>query len=129
MDETLSLLSEGVEITGEISFTNALRVDGFIKGKIQSDSYLIIGSAGKVNADINVHRISVSGEFHGTIRAHDRVEIHRDGKVYGDIYSPCLIIEAGAIFEGRCNMSDSSISKEREDTLPKAVDADPGISS
>ncbi len=129
MDEIVSLLGEGAEISGEISFAKSLRVDGSIKGKISSDASLIIGTVGKVDAEVNVRRISVNGEFQGVIHASDRVEIHKDGKVYGDIYTPCLIIEAGAIFEGRCNMSAASGTKQDDGVLLKAVDGDSGMTS
>jgi cytoskeletal protein CcmA (bactofilin family) len=105
-DKVVSHLGEGTEITGEVSFTNVLRVTGVIKGKVRSEATLEIGPGGKVDAEVNVRKVSIDGEFRGVIRASDRVEIRKDGKVFGDIYSPCLIIEAGGIFEGRCNMSD-----------------------
>jgi cytoskeletal protein CcmA (bactofilin family) len=117
-DEIVSLLGEGAELNGEISFTNGLRVDGVVKGKVRSEAALVIGRTGKVDAEVNVKKISIGGEFHGVIHASDRVEIIKDGKVYGDIFSPCLIIEAGAIFEGRCNMSERRTPKQDENTLP-----------
>jgi len=116
-DDIVSYLGEGAEINGEISFANGLRVDGVVKGKVRSEAILEIGPKGKVDAEVTVRKISVKGEFHGVIQASDRVEIHRDGKVFGDIYSPCLIIEAGAVFEGRCNMNESKkIASANEET-------------
>jgi cytoskeletal protein CcmA (bactofilin family) len=114
-DEIVSLLGEGAELTGEISFTNRLRVNGVVKGKVRSEATLEIGPTGKVDAEVNIRKISISGEFRGVIKASDRVEIHKDGKVFGEIYSPCLIIEAGALFEGRCNMAESRKSSIREE--------------
>jgi len=111
-DEMTSLLSEGVEFVGDLSFTLGLRVDGVVKGKVRSESILIIGPKGRVEAEVSIKRISINGEFHGVIYATDRVEIHKDGKVYGDINTPCLIIEAGALFEGKCNMSDRKADQE-----------------
>jgi cytoskeletal protein CcmA (bactofilin family) len=129
-DEIVSLLGQGAELTGEISFTNGLRVNGVIKGKVRSDATLEIGPGGRVDAEVSVRKISINGEFHGVIRASDRVEIHKDGKVFGEIYSPCLIIEAGAFFEGRCNMSDNKRTKTKEEgALLKALDLGPGKSS
>jgi cytoskeletal protein CcmA (bactofilin family) len=74
-----------------------------------------------VDAEVNIRRISVSGEFHGIIHASDRVEIHKDGKVYGEIYSPCLIIEAGAVFDGHCNMSNEKKSAAKEEKAPPKI--------
>lgn len=106
-DEILSILGDGVEFKGELSFAHGIRVDGIVRGKIRSESCLVIGPKGKVEADIAIRRVSIHGEFHGAIQASDRVEIHREGKVYGDLFTPCLIIEAGALFEGKCNMNES----------------------
>ncbi len=122
-DEIVSLLGEGAELNGEISFTNGLKVDGVVKGKVRSEAALVIGRPGRVEAEVNVKKISIEGEFHGVIRASERVEINKDGKVYGDIFSPCLIIEAGAIFEGRCNMSEKRTSKQDDDILLKAAES------
>lgn len=113
-DEIVSLLGKGAELTGEITFTNGLRVNGSIKGKVKSDAILDVGPEGKVDAEVNIRKITVRGEFRGIIHAQDRVVIHKDGKVFGDIFAPCLIIEAGAIFEGRCNMSADKASKLKE---------------
>ncbi len=105
-EEVLSLLGEGVELQGELSFAHGLRVDGVVRGRIRSDSCIIIGPKGRIEAEVAIRRVSIEGEFHGTIHASERVEIHKEGKVCGDIYTPCLIIEAGALFEGKCNMND-----------------------
>ena len=122
-DEIISLLGDGVEIAGEISFTQGLRVDGTIKGKVRSEAALVIGPKGKIDGEVSIRRISISGEFHGTILASDRVEIHREGKVYGDLFTPCLIIEAGALFEGRCNMSEQKAAQPSVDApVLRAVD-------
>jgi cytoskeletal protein CcmA (bactofilin family) len=118
-DEIVSYLDEGTELSGEITFIKGLRVNGAVKGKIRSDALLEIGSTGKVDAEINIRKILIRGEFRGVIHASERVEILKDGKVFGDIFSPCLIIEAGALFEGRCNMLDQKANPKMEDALTK----------
>ena len=105
-EEIRSVLGEGVELVGEVVFNHGLRVDGSMKGKLQSEASLVIGPKGKVEAEAYVRLVSINGELRGAIHASDRVEIHKEGRVYGDIYTPCLLIEAGAVFEGKCHMSD-----------------------
>ncbi len=121
-DELVSLLGHGVEVNGEISFSHGLRVDGIIKGTVRSEASLVIGPQGRLEAEVFIRKVIVGGEFHGIIHASDRVEIHKDGKVYGDIYTPCLIIDAGAVFEGKCNMSDRQDAKSGEAPVLKAVE-------
>jgi cytoskeletal protein CcmA (bactofilin family) len=128
-DTSISILSEGVELTGEISFANELLVNGVIKGQIKSEATLEIGPTGKVDAEVNVKKVLIDGEFHGTIRASDRVEIHKDGRVFGEIYSPCLIIEAGAFFDGHCNMGHGKQTLLEEEKVTLKANPDFGKTS
>jgi cytoskeletal protein CcmA (bactofilin family) len=121
--EILSLVGEGVEFVGELSFTHGIRVDGVVRGKVRSDSCMVIGPKAKVEAEIAIRRVAINGEFHGVIHASDRVEIHKEGRVYGDIYTPCLIIEAGALFEGKCNMNDHLAARAQGEGVAPAAQA------
>ena len=123
-DEIVSILGEDVEVAGDISFTRGLRVDGAVKGKLRSEAMLQIGPQGRVEGEAVVRKVLVSGELRGVVHASDRVEIRKEGKIYGDVFTPCLIIEAGAVFEGKCNMSERNA--EKEDSMPKAVDTPTG---
>jgi len=107
-NEICSHLGEGVELSGDFYFSKGVRIGGVVKGKIKADALLEIEPTGRVEADVVVRRISIQGEFNGSIRASERVEIHKEGKVLGEIFSPCLIIESGAFFEGHCNMGESA---------------------
>lgn len=122
-EEIVSVLGEGVELQGELIFTSGLRVDGVVKGKLVSEGCLLIGPRGKIEAEAAVRRISINGEFRGVIRATDRVEIHREGRVYGDLYTPCLIIEAGALFEGKCSMGERQDAKMDSPAHLKVVES------
>ena len=117
-----SVLGEGVEIEGELRFAGELRFDGLMRGTIVSEGSLTVGPKGRIEADVKVRRVSFWGEFRGIIHASERVEIHKDGKVYGDLYTPCLIIEAGALFDGKCNMSEDAGANIREEGLLKVVE-------
>ena len=125
-DEIVSHLGDGTEFSGELSFVKGLRVSGVVKGKVRSEATLEIGPGGKIDAEVSVRKIAISGEFRGIIRASERVEILKEGKVFGDIYSPCLIIEAGAIFEGRCNMTDKNAYLPNTGVSSKTLDPDSG---
>ena len=69
--EILSFLGKNTEISGDISFSGSMRVDGAVKGSIQSDASLIVGPSGMVDAEVNVRKVVVNGEFHGVIRVAD----------------------------------------------------------
>jgi cytoskeletal protein CcmA (bactofilin family) len=103
-----SFLGEGTEITGEVRFSEIMRVDSNISGNIVSDSgSLLIMEKGCVKATVQVGVVEVSGIVEGTITAKNSVKIHSTGRVYGDIYTPALIIEHGAVFDGKCHMLEN----------------------
>lgn len=99
-------LAEGTEIEGEVRFADELRIDGRLSGRIISPKgRLVIGQSGAVTADVEVGTASIGGTVSGTLVATVKVEIHATGRVYGNIYAPALIIEEGALFDGRCEMA------------------------
>ena len=99
-------LDRGSAFRGELEFEDTMRIDGKFNGKIQSKNELIVGESAHIDGDIHVGRIAISGTVVGKIVADQRVEIHRNGKVYSDVDTPALIIEEGAIFQGNCVMGD-----------------------
>ena len=99
-------LDSGASFKGELEFEDTMRIDGRFNGKIVSKNELIVGESATIEGDVHVGRIAISGTVIGKIVATQRVEIHRNGKVYSDIDTPALIIEEGAIFQGNCVMGD-----------------------
>ena len=96
------LIDVGSEFKGELSFKGSFRIEGTFKGTILSESLLIIGERGKVEADVKVGQVIINGEIRGTIEAKDRVEVHNKGRVFGTILAPKLIVEEGAFLEANC---------------------------
>jgi cytoskeletal protein CcmA (bactofilin family) len=99
-------LDSGASFKGELEFEDTMRIDGRFNGKIVSKNELIVGESAIIEGDVHVGRIAISGTVIGKIVATQRVEIHRNGKVYSDIDTPALVIEEGAIFQGNCVMGD-----------------------
>ena len=104
--ELNGFLDRGATFKGEMEFEDTMRIDGKFVGRIQSKNELIVGESALIEGDIHVGRVAISGTVVGKITATQRVEIHRNGKVYSDIDTPALVIEEGAIFQGNCVMGD-----------------------
>src|SRR5215831_10366408 len=114
-DGSLSgFVGSGTVITGESSFKSMLRVDGRFSGRINSTGgTLIVGSGGQVDANIEVSVATIHGIVNGDIIASDRVELGRAAKLTGNIQTPSLVIEQGAVFEGSCKMTQAKASAEK----------------
>lgn len=98
-------LDSGSHVQGELRFQTSFRVDGKFSGTVVSEGDLIVGDGGEVEGDLRVGQIVVSGTVRGTICAARRVHISTSGKVFAEVDTPSLVIEDGALFEGRCAMS------------------------
>ena len=105
MDNIVGLLGKGTEFEGKLIFEGTLRIDGKFKGEVITQGILAIGEGALVHAEIDADTIIVRGEVHGNLKATKKIEIKGNGKVLGNINTPSLIIEAGVIFEGSCQMS------------------------
>jgi cytoskeletal protein CcmA (bactofilin family) len=94
-------LDNGTDVTGELQFSNTLRIDGIFHGSIVGEDRLIIGEQAVVHADIKVGDIEIRGQVFGNVEARRQAEILSTGLLRGDLHSAVLIIQAGATFEGR----------------------------
>jgi cytoskeletal protein CcmA (bactofilin family) len=113
-------VGNGTVLTGETSFQAMLRIDGHLTGRVSSESgTLIVGSSGKVDANIQVASAIVSGTINGDITATEKLELTRTARVLGNIQAPRLVIEDGAIFEGACTMLKAKESLDKRTAKPE----------
>lgn len=110
-------ISRGVQISGDVQFADALFVDGKVIGKVYSETgSLLIEQAGDVQADIDVGICVIRGTVRGNITCKSRAEIYKTGRVEGDINSPVLLVEEGAILSGTIDMSNGGSSGRSKQT-------------
>ena len=97
------LLGKNTETKGNIDHPGIVKVAGTFLGDLAAESVLI-EKTGTVLANIAAEEVLCKGKLRGDIRATNKVRITKEAEVTGDIYSPNLNIEKGALFEGRCSM-------------------------
>jgi cytoskeletal protein CcmA (bactofilin family) len=117
-------VGNGTTLQGEASFKGMLRVDGHLSGQVKSEGgTLIIGNNGQVDADVEVAVATIHGTVNGDIIASQRLELGRAAKVNGNIQTPSLVIEQGAVFEGSCRMvqQKAAMEKSREDNTKSTL--------
>ncbi len=98
------LLGQGARFEGKLTFEGTLRMDAIFVGTIVTKDVLIVGEAGRIDADITCGMIIIHGEINGKIQATTAVEIHRTAKVRADVQTASLAIEKGALFQATCKM-------------------------
>jgi cytoskeletal protein CcmA (bactofilin family) len=98
-------VGNGTVLTGETSFQAMLRIDGHLTGRVTSENgTLIVGSSGRVDANVAVASAVINGVVNGDIVASEKLEFGRTARVVGNIQTPRLVMDDGAVLEGSCTM-------------------------
>jgi cytoskeletal protein CcmA (bactofilin family) len=111
--EIKAFLGEGTDFKGILTFEGTVRIDGKLDGEIYTKDTLIVGESAVVAAEINVNTIVISGVVRGNINATGKIEVHRPGKLLGNVKTPSLFIEEGVIFEGSCSMVQDAAGEKK----------------
>ena len=102
--EVRAIVGPSCVFEGNLTLPEGLtRIDGEVIGNIKGNGGLIVGEKGYVKGDLNVENVVVYGKVHGNIRARS-LEIRASGRVDGDVQVQELMIEKGAIYNGKCSM-------------------------
>lgn len=97
----ISYLGPGLEIKGEISGNEDLKLDSKVEGRVLIGGFRVtLGPQARVDAEIVAREAVISGELVGNVRASDRIEIKKDASVIGDLKSGKIMVEEGAIVRG-----------------------------
>ena len=105
-DALNGFVDAGCTIRGELEFANSFRLDGTVEGTIRSASELLVGEGGVVDGEVEVARCLVGGEVRGVLRATEQVVLHATARVLADVFTPALVMEDGALLEGRVTMEE-----------------------
>ncbi len=97
-----SFLGKNIKFEGDLKFSGAIRIEGYVKGNISGEGTLLIDIEGKVESDIYVSQVINYGEIHGNIIAEEKIDLRASGTVFGNIKAPVIEIEEGATFQGNC---------------------------
>lgn len=91
-------------VEGEVTGTEAVLVQGTVKGRITLKEGLVVEGSGVVEADVDTATVEVAGQFTGNVVASERIELKSESKVSGDLHAPRILIADGARFKGSIDM-------------------------
>ena len=115
----------------EFRFEGILRVDGYAKGPLHSlTGTLILSEAAELESDIFVATAIIDGCLRGDIHATERVELLSHARVIGNIESPAVAIQPGAVFDGECHFLPAPFKSAGGDAnSAECQQASPGVAS
>ncbi|MDO8527916.1 MAG: polymer-forming cytoskeletal protein [Deltaproteobacteria bacterium] len=114
-DQVNGLLDKGCSVDGKIVFDGTVQINGEFNGEVSSEGTLIVGQDARLSGQVVVDTLICYGTVDGKVDAKTRIEIRVPSVVTADISTKSLMIEEGALFQGRCFMQQPSKVEE----LPK----------
>ncbi len=105
LTKELANIGKSIIVKGELSGSEDLYVEGTVEGKIElRNSSLTVGPNGTVKADVVAKAVVVQGKLNGAVTASDRVELQKSAVMSGDVTSPHVAIEEGALLHGKVDV-------------------------
>ena len=119
----INMIGDGTTISGDIKSKGDIRVDGSLKGSIETEGKVVVGQGGVVEGDVICKDADVAGVLKAKITVSQLLSLKSSAKLNGDIVTNKLSIEPGATFTGSCSMGavikdikDLEQSEKREKT-------------
>ncbi|HHC71972.1 MAG TPA: polymer-forming cytoskeletal protein [Thiotrichales bacterium] len=114
-----TLVGQGTEIHGDVSFAGRLHVDGLVKGRVsareEGDALLTLSEHGRIEGDVVVPSLVINGTVKGNVYSSGRVELAEKARITGNVYYRLIEMAMGAEVNGNL------VRREEEETLPSVV--------
>ncbi len=119
-----SLVADNVEITGDLAFSDGLRVDGCVRGNLSNKpdkkGLLVLSDRGRIEGNVHVHDAVVNGEIVGDLTVEHFLELQPKARVTGDIKYRQLQMDCGASVSGTLSCESDEPRDDKVVELPGA---------
>lgn len=120
---SVSRISAGTVIKGEIQSPYDLRIDGTFEGKIQTKGRVVVGESAIIKGNIICENVDLWGIVEGDLFVKDTLALKEGCKMNGNINISRLAVELGATFNGTCR----TITEEEFNKLTGAADIEASV--
>tara|TARA_B110000444_G_scaffold131722_1_gene123691 strand:- start:1849 stop:2262 length:414 start_codon:yes stop_codon:yes gene_type:complete len=100
----INMIGAGTTINGDIISKGDIRVDGTLKGSVNTEGKVVLGTEGVIEGDVICKDADISGTVKAKITVSQLLSLKATAKLNGDIITNKLAIEPGAAFTGSCSM-------------------------
>jgi cytoskeletal protein CcmA (bactofilin family) len=120
---SISRISAGTVIKGEILSPTDIRIDGSFEGRVQSKGRVVVGESAIIKGDIVCENIDLWGKVEGNLFVKDTLSLKDGCVVSGNLHVRRLSVELGATFNGNCKtITEAEFDKlAGHEAAPKAA--------
>ena len=103
-----NLIGKGTVIKGDVESSGDIRVDGRLIGSLKCNGKIVVGQTGVVEGDMTCKQADVSGYIKGILKCEELTSLKATSKVEVELITKQIFIEVGAVFTGKCQMSQTT---------------------
>lgn len=107
-ESVISIIGPGMKVVGDCETDGTLRVEGAVQGSVHAGKAVVIGKDGLVIGDVSTQDAVISGRVEGSVSADSRLELQATCRIDGEVNTPRLQLEEGAVFNGSVQMAGES---------------------
>ena len=107
-----TIIAPGVRVEGDFTSQGFVLIDGEVIGSVKTESDLDVGERAKISADVTAANAHVSGMVKGNIIVGEKLVVASTAHISGDITAKTLVVEQGAIINGRISMGEGASEPE-----------------
>jgi cytoskeletal protein CcmA (bactofilin family) len=101
-----TLIGEGTLVTGELKFSEGLRIDGGVHGDVVAAeegpvSMVVISESARIQGTVRAGHVIVNGEVNGRVESFDLLELQPKARITGDVLYENLEMHQGAKIDGQ----------------------------
>ena len=132
-----TLIGEDTRIEGDLHFEKGCHVDGLVNGSVTADqdpdAYLSVSEHGRVQGNVKVPRLALSGTVEGDVVVSERAELGPTARVVGNVHYNLIEIAAGAEINGKlihdaaANPQKAKPRKQLQQETDKASEVDAAV--
>ena len=113
-ETTLSIISAGTTVTGDVDCGGVLKVEGRIAGGVLRARQVMLAKEGSIEGDVSAQEVVVGGVIDGCVNASERLELQTTAVVNGDIVTKSIVVMQGARINGAVKMTDLALVGRQE---------------
>ena len=118
---SISRISAGTIVKGEINSPYDIRIDGTFEGKIQTKGRVVVGETANIKGDVICENIDLWGKVDGNLFVKDTLALMEGCSMTGNLNVRRLSVELGSVFNGNCRMiTEAEFNKVAGVDAPKA---------
>jgi|TARA_B110000208_G_scaffold104341_1_gene129581 cytoskeletal protein CcmA (bactofilin family) len=117
-----TLVGTDTVLTGDLTFSGGLRVDGTIRGNVQeqagSQGTIILGENGRIEGAVGATKIVlIGGTVVGQVKAGQFIELQAKARIKGDLHYTSLEMHMGSVIDGKLVHSEKSEANETDEPI------------